>query len=332
MTQAGIRYRIGTAWRRLACAALLAVGLTGGLAAQNTPEERQAAIAEWLEGSELDGLRALAGLARAGDTDAQLFLGLVDKSTELQGPAVAALTRAERLELLRAPGGMSGRSWVDVAAAGGDPLAQAWRDLWSMQASLDTAETFARAQEPRALAEALLTLVKRQDTGFAPDVLARDWYPPALLMLSETRVLREHDAARLHPGDPQQRFGPNGAPQAQALQDWLAHSTPALPLRAVCAAQCAATQASCVMALYTALGDYEALVTLGSPVAALVPDAVFAESPRGQAALARRIMLMRSTRMREAERQKLTEVDACAADWLAVQYDAYTMRKLPAPE
>lgn len=86
------------------------------------------------------------------------------------------------------------------------------------------------------------------------------------------------------------------------------------------------------MALYTALGDYEALLTFGSPVAGLVPDAEFAASPRGQAALARRIMLMRSTRMRDAQRLELAQLDACAADWLARTYEAYSLHKIPAAQ
>lgn len=294
-------------------------------------DQRAQAIDLWLADRELEGLQALAQLAQQGDAQAQLLLGLIDKFAELQGTALVAMPRAERLALLRAPGGMSGRNWVHFAAQQGDPRASAWVDLWSMGAGLDTAKTLAALEEPRALAETLITLVKRHESGFPAEILAQDWYPQTLLMLSENRVLRDEDAAKLHPGDPQHRFGTKGDPKPEALRDWLMRSAVARPIRAVCAAKCPDQQQACTVALYKALGSYEGLLTHGSPVNALIAAERFEDSPRGQSALARRIMLMRSSRMREAERVKLAEISVCAADWLGAQFDAHTARKIPAP-
>ncbi|MBN2759610.1 MAG: hypothetical protein JXQ79_03850 [Rhodobacteraceae bacterium] len=295
-------------------------------------DQRAQAIDLWLADQELDGLQGLALLAQQGDAQSQLLLGLIDKFAELQGAALVAMPRAERLALLRAPGGMSGRNWVHFAAQQGDAIAVAWTELWSMDAGLDTAKALAALDEPRALAETLITLVKRHESGFPAEVLAQDWYPQTLLMLSENRVLRDEDAAKLHPGDPQHRFGTKGAPEPEALHDWLVTSAVARPIRAVCAAQCPDQQQACTMALYKALGSYEGLLTHASPVNALIAEDRFVDSPRGQAALARRIMLMRSTRMREAEREKLAQISLCAADWLGAQFDAHTVRKIPAPQ
>lgn len=321
-------------WARCACIWLLVGGLLAppGLGAQTVDARRGAAIEAWLSDAELAGLRGLAKLARADDAQAQVLLGLIDRHAALQGPQVLALSRAERIALLRAPGGLSGRNWLARAAAQGNQTAQAWQALARVPGELGTAERFAALQEPRAVALSLLTLAKRQERGFAPAVMARDWYPETLLFLSPDRTLTRKRAAQLHPGDPQRRYLDGGAPPKQALQAWLDSAPVALHLRATCAAVCPSTPRPCVLALYHALGDYAALVTHGSPVTSLVPDAVLATSPRGRAALARRIMLMRSTRMREAERQKLAGVSRCAADWLAAQFDAHTARKIPGPE
>lgn len=302
------------------------------LRAQTLEVRRDAAIAAWLADDELAGLRGLSDLAQQGDAQSQLFLGLIDRHAALQGPAVLSLSRAERIALLRAPGGMSGRNWVGVAAEQGNALALAWRDMADVSSNLETATQFAELGETRALVRTLLTIAKRQERGFAAEIVAQDWYPETLLFLSPDMTLTPERAAKLHPGDPQHRYQNGVKPPKAAWRDWLAQAPAALHLRATCASVCPSEAAQCVQALYHALGDYQALLTHGSPAISLVPDAVLAASPRGQAALARRIMLMRSTRMREAERMKLAEVSLCATDWLAAQFEAHTTRKIPAPQ
>ena len=314
----------------LLCLAVMLV--PGALRAQTLEVRRDAAIAAWLADDELTGLRGLADLAHQGDAQAQLFLGLIDRHAALQGPAVLGLTRADRIALLRAPGGMSGRNWVGVAAEQGNALARAWRAMAEVQSDLEMAAQFAELEETRALAQALLSIAKRQEHGFAADIVAQDWYPETLLFLSPDMTLTPERAARLHPGDPQHRYQNGLKPPEAALQDWLGQAPAALHLRATCASVCPSEASQCVLALYHALGNYQALLTHGSPANSIVPDAELAASPRGQAALARRIMLMRSTRMREAERVKLVEVSLCATDWLAAQFEAHTTRKIPAPQ
>jgi hypothetical protein len=295
--------------------------------------ERDDAIATWLSKDELAGVQALAHLAAAGDEPAQLLLGIIDKVAALQGPDILALSRQERIALLRAPGGLSGRNWARDAAEQGALRAQLWQQLWSLQADIATAQQLAALNETRAVADTLLTLARRTESGFDGAVLDLPWFPSTLWFLSSDRTLSDRHAAQLHPGDPQHRFRANGAyrPAQADLRDWLAQSPVALHIRATCDAVCAATSPDCQVALYQALGSYEALLTHGTPVAALIPDDVFANSQRGREALARRIMLMRSTRMREADRLRLVEVDACAADWLGQQFEAHTPSKIPSP-
>jgi len=314
----------------LLCLAVMLV--PGALRAQTLEMRRDAAIAAWLADDELTGLRGLADLAQQGDAQAQLFLGLIDRHAALQGPAVLGLSRAERIALLRAPGGLSGRNLVGVAAEQGHALARAWRSIAEVQGDLETAVQFAELGETRALAQALLSIAKRQEHGFATDIMAQDWYPETLLFLSPNMTLTPERAAELHPGDPQHRYLNGVKPPKAALQNWLAQAPAALHLRATCASVCPSEASQCVLALYHALGNYQALLTHGSPASSIVPDEELAASPRGQAALARRIMLMRSTRMREAERLKLAEVSLCATDWLAAQFEAHTTRKIPAPQ
>lgn len=327
------RLGIGVSRRKLLaiwmiCAAMMAAPVL----AQSWDVQRREAIQLWLSGNDLEALQRFASLALDGDADAQLLLGLIDKSIELQGPELVAMPRAERIALLRMPGGLSGRNWVHAAAEQGNSLAIAWRDLWTTGTGLETAETFAALNEPQALAETLLTLVARRDRGFDASTLAAGWYPQTLLILSKTRRLGDVHADILHPGDPQQRYGKNGAPSNAALQDWLLTAPLAMALRETCHVICPETQVECTVALYAALGSYETLSTHGSPVNALIPNEIFVKSQRGRSALARRIMLMRSARMREADRVRLAEVSSCASDWLGAQFDTHTARKIPAPD
>lgn len=299
--------------------------------AQTLQERRAKAIALWLADQEMDGLRALAGLASDGDPQAQLLLGLIDKTSEMQGPELIAMSRPDRLALMREPGGISGRNWVHAAAEQGAPHALAWQALWSMQADVTTAESFAALQEPQAVARSLLTLVKRRETGFAPAILKRPWYPQTLLFLSDQGTPLPVLSAALHPGDPQHKLLTGTAPDPDALRDWLAESPVAASLRATCEVVCASSAPQCSYALYRALGSYPILLTHGSPANALIPNADFMASPRGRAVLARRIMLMHTTRMRQVALDKLSEIDSCAADWLAMQFDRHTPRKIPTP-
>lgn len=74
----------------------------------------------------MGALQALSELARDGNLAAQVLLGQLAQRPASTAHATESLTRAERISLTRAPGGLSGTSWTRVAAQT-DPLAAA---LW----------------------------------------------------------------------------------------------------------------------------------------------------------------------------------------------------------
>ncbi len=88
----------------------------------------QAAVQLWLDGADdLEALRQLSGLANEGNTAAQVLLARIGGHSHLISHVTDGLPRNERVALLRQPGGLSGRSWLE-AAAELSPLASALSD------------------------------------------------------------------------------------------------------------------------------------------------------------------------------------------------------------
>jgi hypothetical protein len=318
-------------WRYiLAMAVLLMVApFLHPLAAQDLsgaglPEFR-AALAQWLEGEEEAALAAFRELAHVQNLAAQTMLAIIDKSGHLQGPYIFSLPRTERIALLRADGGISGRSWIH-AAAEGSHLAQSLNALWTVAADKTLAQEFAKAGEDRAARATLLIVAARQEKGFSEAYRAQDWYPASLLHLAGPHLPDTISVDRLHPGHPVR--GMLGQPVTDGpLANWLEQTPLALPLRGACARQCPGNVPACTLALYHALDSYHALLKLGSPLASLVPEEEFAQSRRSAEALARRIMLNHTARTREAMQIRIAEIDGCAATWLAEEAARYNPRQ-----
>jgi hypothetical protein len=293
------------------------------LSGAGLPEFR-AALAQWLEGEEEAALAAFRDLAHVQNLAAQTMLAIIDKSGHLQGPYINSLPRTERIALLRADGGISGRSWIH-AAAEGSHLAQSLNALWTGAGDKTLAQEFAMAGEDRAARATLLVVAARQEKGFSEAFRAQDWYPASLLHLAGPYLPDNLSTDRLHPGHPVR--GMLGQPVTDgALADWLEQTPLARPLRGACARQCPGDVTSCTQALYHALDSYHALLKLGSPLASLVPEEEFAQSRRSAEALARRIMLNHTARTREAMHIRIAEIDSCAATWLAEEAARYTPR------
>lgn len=165
------------------------------------------AIATWLDDDEATALAELSRLAAGGNAAAQMLLGLIDKTPPLQGPWLARLPRAERLALMRAPGGMSGTSWMQAAAAA-EPSAGLWLQLWDVRAPAQLALDFAAAGEPRAAREALVAMAARERRGFA-EIAGAPGYPPSMRYLVWHEwgpgPARDAEVAALHPGDPDRK-------------------------------------------------------------------------------------------------------------------------------
>ena len=289
------------------------------------------AVALWLDGIEAEALPALAALAQAGNPAAQILVALIDKTPSLQGPWLARLPRAERIALLRAPGGISGRSLMHAAAETA-PIAGHWLTLWSVTASPQLILDFAAAGEARAAREAVVALAARERRGLA-EVAAEPGFPAALRFL----VWQEWDEARadevaaeraaLAPGDPQRGIdGTAAGPDDAALAGWLLTASEAGPIGAFCADRCAETADDCALAAWEALGSYRALLLLGSPSERLIPAATFHESARGHTALLRRVLLAVDARGRRRQLAQAEERDSCFAGQLETEAQRYMPR------
>ena len=315
-----------------ACPALasgLDGGLHGGLDGDRAQPRFQTAFDQWLRDEEEAGLRALSSLAADGNRAARLLLGLVDATAHLQGPWLTLASRDLRVALMRAPGGLSGRNWLEVMK---DDLPLAGLLHAHFQATLDLSvpRALAAMGEDRATRAALKAIATRHSAPLDPALAGTAWFPTTALHL--LRDWRETPAilARLTAGDP--RLDWPGQPVTDPQRDaWLATAPEAEPLRALCATQCPTGPAACLRAGMTGLGNYAALSRLGSPAAALLDDDSFASSARGQAALARLMLLGQGTRMRAALLRKVAVQDACLGSWLAAQAKRFDRPIQPAP-
>jgi hypothetical protein len=275
-----------------------------------------AAVEAWLAGDEAAALPVLARLAGEGSAAARMLLALIDKMPEMQGPWLSSLPKAGRMALLRAPGGLSGTSWMRPAAED-SPRAALWLRLWSVEAPVSLALDFARAGESRAAREALVFAAARERTGFAGIADDPD-YPPGMRYLvwrewraagADDRIAE--DAAALGPGDPQRQV---------AGLDWDAAAWPgdhplAAPLAMLCADRCPDAPAACARDGLAMLGGYDVLAQFGSPSETLIPAARFSASARGQGALMRRMML--------SGRARTEPADTCLARAVAEEAERY---------
>lgn len=291
-----------------------------------------AAVESWLDDDEEAALPELARLADQGNTAAQMTLALIDKTSALQGPWLSRLPRGDRVTLLRAPGGISGRSWMH-AAAGSEPLAAMWLQLWSVEAPLTLALEFAAAGETRAAQETLVALAARERRSFATLADAPK-YPETMRYLiwrewertSEQAERMARETAALPPGHPQRdEVGP--APAPEALSAWLLSAPEADAIAAFCTDRCAATAPACALGVFEALGGYRTLLVFGTPAQALVPSELFHRSPRGQAALLRRILLNADARGRRLQLARAEAQDACLASALEAEAQRYMPKR-----
>lgn len=295
------------------------------------------AVEDWLEAEEGPALEALAALAAEDNAAAQLLLALIDKTPALQGPWLARLPREARVTLMRRPGGLSGRSWMSVAARQ-TPVAELWLTLWDVDAPMTLALDFAAAGEPRAARAALVALAARERRGFA-GIADAEGYPPSLRFLvwrewagdPARAAALEAEVAALSSGDPQ-RLELGQPLQEAALADWLLAAPEAAVLVRLCRDRCGASQRACALAGMEALGSYRSLLVFGSPSEALIPTERFAASPRGQAALLRRMLLAVDARGRRGQMAAAEARDPCLAGLLEAEAKRYMPRRDPPPE
>jgi hypothetical protein len=273
--------------------------LADGIRGQDDPQF-QASLELWLNDDDAVALPQLAALAAEGNRAAQVLLGLIDLAPPLQGPWVAALPRRERTALMRAPGGLSGRSWMEFAAED-TALAEGWVKEATPAADAETAREFAALGEARATRVTLAELSRRQFRSFA-EMADDPGYPPEMRYLiwrewsanPEMKMRLEAEISGAHPGDPQlQRFDSRPIDR-RSLEDWLDMAALAAPVRGPCAAMCPETARACTMAAFELLGGssgagngHVGLASIGTPSETIVPAVVWNGSPRGRTALLR---------------------------------------------
>lgn len=265
---------------------VLALPARAEFAGQDDPE-LQAAIGDWLAGNEADALPVLSGLAAGGNAAAQMLLTQIDSFPALQGDWLASLSRADRIAVLRAPGGLSGVRWTKDLD---NPVAAAWVRLWDTAATPQVILDFARLEEPRAARFAALTLARRQRQGFAA-VVDDPAYPDSLRAYA-VREWLVHDpqqaaAETFDPADPQVAVLGQDVDLGR-FSAWADAHDVADPVVALCETLCPSEPpAICRPAALQGLGGFWGVMPLGSPIEALVPSDVFNRSPRGVAATLR---------------------------------------------
>ena len=318
--------------RALACAGLICVAFlpAAALDGQATvpgseASEMRLAIEQWLDDDEEIALTSMASLARDGNPAARLMLALIDKSPPLQGPWLAHLPREERINLLRQPGGLSGRSWLHALTD--QPIGAAWLSLMDPVTGPEVVMTLQELGEIRAAREAMVMLVAREH----PDLRTLD---PALVDPEVVYLLwrgadedRRATLAPFLPEGSMQNALISGAVDPARLPDWLAESVTGAPLEAICSEFCAETRDSCLSGAYLALASHNALLTLGSPVEALIPQDRFLAHPRGRGSVLRRILQTHDARGRRALISQMREHDACLADILETEAARYRYRR-----
>ena len=295
---------------------LIFTPLSAGSVPGEDEDAYQRAFALWINNDDATSIPLFSDLAENGNAAAKILLTQIDKSPELWGPWVAGLTREQRLELFRKPGGLSGISWMKTIPE--VPLAKAWLEARDVDMTTKTAMDFVDMGEPRAARTALVYLDARQGSGFAS--LANDpRYPPSLRFLIWQEWQRNgveaerisQELSELAAGDPQ-RTMMGEKTNDQAFENWLMTSPQTQPLVAACLSYCSESVTSCVRAAYLGIGDYRVLTMLET-------DEGWINSPRGEATLFRVINLTRGTNSPDQSREKMSRiksVDACFADVL----------------
>lgn len=307
---------------RLVSAFVLALALSHVPMVNATAESLENAVEAWLANNDEIAIPALAALAHRGNVQAQRLLGKI--ATRPFSPFVAGLPHKDRIELLRAPGGLSGRSWLKVAAEEGDALAAAFVaveappfNTTDILALLDNGEDDAAAIALlRATAygriEGLSDLLVNRRllfdvayTALVSEAVWGDAPPPTSWRTGEdplrlvevlafgawtsqrpTKNPARDMSLRLFPGDYHET---NPAPTGALLAELAPVSRPAQRLLRYCQAACGDAIEVCMGDTVALVGGYNELWQFGPPVQSLISEDRYLDSPRFHADIARQL-------------------------------------------
>ncbi len=296
----------------------LAIAMTfaASIAAASSFED---ALDAWLADNDYKALSALAELAQAGDTNAQLLLGVI--ANRPHSPYVVNLPRSDRKTLLRAPGGLSGTSWLNVAADAGNLRAQALIAVQAPPFVTSAISTLMNLGEDDAAATAMLRAATYRRTDPNADIFDKNYPADMAYAAKVLKLSASLDKGRLdwRQGDDPLKLvevlaagvildrRPNSGPARDLslrLFPGLYRETDALPagaflleiapvsrpanrLRAYCEAACPRAVAACVGDAVALLGGYDQIWRFGPPINALVSEDRYLSSPRFHADIAR---------------------------------------------
>ncbi len=339
------------------------------------------AFEAWLADDDEMAVPIFADLAAHGNEDAMLFLGQIDNRLGLLSPYLKLMPLKERRKLMRAPGGLSGKSWLtkvekkkDIADAlyaiqGGQVL-----DQGHLQALLENKERqqliyailmrgnvelfrllslmYFSKQIPqelhyKALVSANSVKLYSESTFWertvAASLIAELKNGSKLsdlqfhLSSAKRSTLQEAIGIALHRGviypelwEPKRwsAIYPTKDPHfeyriqaRESAEDILFNAREAKPVKQVCEKQCPSTVKACMATVHSALGGYENLQKIQTPLDSLISSDRYFDSQRYIADLARNARAVglqnnKLTLLRHLQKTRGLQADSCALDMI----------------
>lgn len=281
------------------------------------------AVELWLTGEDLPALTALSGLSHEGNRAAQILLGRIEVRAIFAAHLTAGMPRAERMALMRKPGGLSGQSWLAEAAAD-DPLALAFvaADRRDERAGA-LAVLLAAGETDTALkaAEAMIWAGQATDADKVLRPMRKRLPAHGQLIADLARAMRGQAA---YVGSARMPALPGANGESPAGMVWMQPNPRALvedaalrkraraavgkvepwtPVRTFCQKHCVSDVPGCTVMGVALMWDLGAL-PLGSPAESLIPNTTYWASPRMEADIVRAIRDLRDLR-------DVSAVDTC---------------------
>lgn len=256
----------------------------------------------WLDGDDdLSALRQLSALATDRNTAAQILLARIAGHSHLVQAVTEDLSRLDRIALLRQPGGLSGRSWLEAAAETSD-YARALRDSAVFESRASAIGPLFELGEIAVATRAFAVLFYNgqgdqalQIVEHGADLSPEAWFFFAEMMRSDqfgaaaysgsARVSRMSDVS---PGALALTWAPVTPRALIEDRDQLAFAVenslfvPAFqPLTAFCRTHCPDEAARCAAVGAAELGSAD-IMPFASPSQVLIPNEVYWRSERMQ--------------------------------------------------
>lgn len=276
----------------------------------------------WLDGDDLAALSTLKALAEDGNTAAQILLGRIAEEPHMHRHVTGDMARAERIDLLKSPGGLSGTSWLRVAApstelatalvlrnvafsssvADGTPMSP--EATAAVQVLLDHGETALATEVAFKLIDGVFyreTLALLEKFGDQLDPINQSLKAGVLSALSA--VSDDPEATMAQAKDLLSSLAPEEELSLAKFYPWqvledevlrglitrYAELVPAWkPLRDLCESSCAHSYDSCLLAGGTAIG-YSRRFPFSSPLQTFVTDEEYWNSARIRGDAARKM-------------------------------------------